>query len=194
MHPHTELLLSTFAYIARLSANEKFAYLLKEIGLKPEHIEFIRSLSLSDLSELAVNVGANVLNIRIDAEAMDSALLVLRRRQKDKAVIERLMKAGASYPLMFDLTGMDTRDYNSYRTLLQLGHLVGRCQKLSPQTQRAVFEAWFSRQDIPDMKLRLLDVHDKTGAPLRSVWPLVLQWERKGAKPKNETDRATAQP
>lgn len=194
MQPHTELTISAFAYIAQLSANERFAYLLKEIGLKPDQIDLIRNLSLAEVSELALNLGAQVLSIRVDADAMDSALVIMRRRQIDKAITERLMKAGASYPIMQELTGMNTREYNSYRELLQLHELVGRAKNLPEDTQRQVFEAWFGAEHIPDVRHRLLHVHDRTGAPLRAVWPLVCRWQRKAeSRPSIKTDFAAAQ-
>lgn len=179
---HDELLTTLVVYIGRLTAAGQFP-LLREIGLSPQQIEKVKTLSLAEMNELS-NLGARFMDIKVDAESLETALAVLDRRLEDQRLTERLLRAGACYPVMKDLTGMETRDFVAQRQQLGLANTGnGRAAKPDATSQHRICRAWVASASESDPKRRLLAVHEATGLPIRVIWPVVNAWEGQGDLP-----------
>ena len=179
---HDELLTTMVVYIGRLATAGQFP-LLREIGLSPQQIEKVKALSLAEMNELS-SLGSRFMDIKVDAASFERALVVLGRRLEDKRLTERLLRAGACYPVMKDLTGMETRDFVAQRQRLGLANTGnGRAAKPDAASQHRICRAWVASDGEPDTKLRLLDVHAATGVAIRAIWPVVNAWDRQGDLP-----------
>jgi hypothetical protein len=179
---HDELLTTMVVYIGRLATAGQF-HLLREIGLSSQQIEKVKALSLAEMNELS-SLGSRFMDIKVDAASFECALVVLGRRLEDKRLTERLLRAGACYPVMKDLTGMETRDFVAQRQRLGLANSGnGRAAKPDAASQHRICRAWVASGAEPDTKLRLLDVHAATGVAIRAIWPVVNAWDRQGELP-----------
>jgi hypothetical protein len=179
---HDELLTTLVVYVGRLAAAGQFP-LLREIGLSPQQIEKVKTLSLAEMNELS-SLGARFMDIKVDAESLEAALAILDRRLEDQRLTERLLRAGACYPVMKDLTGMETRDFVAQRQRLGLANTGnGRAAKPDAARQHSICRAWVAAAGEVDPKRRLLAVHEATGLPIRVIWPVVNAWEGQGDLP-----------
>ncbi len=120
MQLHNELLTTMVMYIGRLAAAGQLP-LLRQIGLSPPQIERIGRLSLAEMNELST-FGSHFMDIKVDAESFERALAVLGRRLGENTVTERLLRAGACYPVMKELTGMETREFVAQWRMLGLAN------------------------------------------------------------------------
>lgn len=179
---HNELLTTMVMYIGRLAAAGQLP-LLRQIGMSPPQVERIKRLSLAEMNELST-LGSHFMDIRVDAESFERALAILGRRLGEKTVTERLLRAGACYPAMKALTGMETREFVAQRQMLGLAKTGnGRAAKPDAESQHRICKAWVEAVGESDAKLRLLEVHAATGFPVRVIWPVVNAWEGQGELP-----------
>ena len=182
MQLHNELLTTMVMYIGRLAAAGQLP-LLRQIGLSPPQIERIGRLSLAEMNELST-FGSHFMDIKVDAESFERALAVLGRRLGENTVTERLLRAGACYPVMKELTGMETREFVARRQMLGLANTGNRrAAKPDAEGQHRICKAWVGSSGEADAKLRLLAVHEATGFPVRAIWPVVRAWEGQGDLP-----------
>ena len=187
VHVHNELLTTLVMYIGRLAAAGQLP-LLRQIGMSPPQVERIRRLSLAEMNELSA-LGSQFMDIRVDAESFERALAELARRLGEKTVAERLLRAGACYPVMKALTGMETREFVAQRQMLGLAKTGnGRAAKPDAESQHRICKAWVDAVGEADPKLRLLAVHAATGFPVRVIWPVVNAWEGQGELPIADDD------
>jgi len=186
---HNELLTTMVVYIGRLAAAGQWS-LLREMGLSLPQIEKVKSLSLAEMNELST-LGAHFMDIKVDAESLECALAILDRRLDEKHMTERLLRAGACYPAMRELTGMETREFVAQRQSLGLANTGnGRVAKPDADSQYRICSAWVASSGESDPKRRLLEVHEATGLPIRAIWPVVNAWEQQGELPIDEGDCA----
>lgn len=179
---HNELLTTLVVYIGRLAAAGQ-CQLLREIGLSRQQIEKVKTLSLAEMNELS-SLGARFMDIKVDAASLETALAVLDRKLEEKRLTERLLLAGACYPVMKDLTGMETREFVALRQQLGLANTGnGRAAKPDAASQHRICQSWVASAREADPKRRLLAVHEATGLPIRTLWPVINAWERQGDLP-----------
>jgi len=182
-----ELLATLVVCLARLSAAGQLGLLCK-MGLSADQVERVKALSLAEMNELS-SLGPDFMDIRVDAVSFDRALAVLARRQAEQRLVERLLLAGACHPVMKRLTGMETREFVALRQRLGLAFTgSGRSPKPDAASQRRICQAWVESSGEPDMRLRLLKVHEATGMAIRALWPVVDAWEGQGDLPIGEAD------
>ncbi len=179
---HDELLTTMVVYLGRLAAAGQFQ-LLREIGLSPQQVEKVKTLSLAEMNELS-GLGARFMGVKVDAASLENALAILARRLAEKRLTERLLLAGACYPVMKDLTGMETREFVALRQQLGLTNTGnGRAAKPDAASQHRICQSWVASAGEADPKLRLLAVHEATGLPIRALWPVINAWEHQGDLP-----------
>lgn len=182
MRLHDELLTTLVMYLGRLAAAGQLP-LLRQIGMSPQQVERVRRLSLAEMNELST-LGGRFMDIKVDAESFERALEAAGRRLGERAVAERLLRAGACHPVMKALTGMETREFVAQRQVLGLaGTGNGRTAKPDAAGQHRICKAWVDGAGEADPKLRLLEVHAATGFPVRAIWPVVSAWEGRGELP-----------
>jgi len=174
--------LQTVLYIARLCALEEFGSAI-QLGLRPDQIETIRSLSILDLQELALSIRAHAVTVRIAPEPFDAALRIVQSRSDERELIFAMIRAGAHSRMMNALFGLNTLCFSNYRKVLELSDEgIGRPEIPTEHAQKSIWSAWIEFDGLSD-KQRYLAVHRETGIPLRNIWSLIHEWEKTGLTP-----------
>lgn len=187
MNLHAELTKQTFWYVARLCAAEDYASAL-ELGLRPDQLETIRHLPMEALNELESCLSGHVLHVAIDPEALDTALNILQRHLRERALVREMVQAGATYAALSDLFGIESHCYAGYRKLLQLSDQgIGRWPLPNQAMQARIWNAWCTCQET-DPRQRFLAVHRSTGEKLGVIWRLIRAWEQHGDWPVGAPD------
>lgn len=131
-----------------------------------EHIRYFAGLSLQEFRAL-LEVPVSPFRSALICTQCDLLQQIADRRRQETAELERLIRAGASLPLLAAEYGMTGEDYAALRRRLGVtGN--GRPPLLSESQERQVHELWHSTHDLPSRQ-RWLALAD-AGLPLQSVW------------------------
>ncbi|MGH8547056.1 MAG: STY4526/YPO1902 family pathogenicity island replication protein [Blastocatellia bacterium] len=179
---HGEFTLHALLYIARLIAGQRYDEVL-QLGLRRDQADAIRSMTTEDLHEVSLSIRANFLDVRLDRDAFDAALAMLKRRKCDEDLDRALILAGVRYEMMHRFCGMTTEEYARHRRYLDLTHGRGRPLVPSEEVQAAVWQAWLDCGTETNPKRRYLAVHEKTQVPVGTIWKLIGEWESTGLTP-----------
>ncbi len=178
-----ELVTSMVIYAARCVAEGDF-HMLEEFGLGREEIAALSNLSVVDLHRISRGLSGHFIKaINVDRSALWHFIeYVENEREKDR-LIDTMIKADASLDMMRSLMGIsDAHEYAERRKLAGFPPSGGRPASPDEETSSAIYRAWkeiTERQKDGNDDLApgdYLEIHEKTGAPLRTIWHLVCKW------------------
>jgi len=138
-HTHSEYMLQTLFYIVRL-VNDGDYSLVESLGLTQAQAQRIGSMSLEGLHELALTMRAHMFKIAFDSAILDAAFDIHQRRRQEKQQILDMILAGASFPVMANLFGINKAEFAHWRRQLNLAdNDVGRYELPDEATQRLIW-------------------------------------------------------
>ncbi|MCI0653077.1 MAG: DUF2857 domain-containing protein [Methylococcaceae bacterium] len=173
---HGELTLQVLMYIAGLIAEQKYEEVL-QLGLRRDQADVIRAMTTEEIYRMALRIRTDFLSIRVDPDAFDRAVSVLKRHQEDEELDRTLILAGARYEMMHRLCGMSTQDYAKYRRDLNLSEGRGRPPMPPEAVQVLIWRAWLESAEETNEKRRYLAVQAKVHVPVGTIWKLICEWE-----------------
>ncbi len=171
---HAEYTLQTLLYASRLAAQDDYRS-ASALGLRPDQIRTIGSMSLQNLQDLALTVKTRFFRTSFSQADLDAALRILRHKSAERETILRMIEAGASFSMMNVLFGLSKTDHAGYRKLLGLSN-QGRPSKPSEQESVTLWHHWICHDQL-GIRERLLAVHNQTGVELSALWALIQSWE-----------------
>jgi Protein of unknown function (DUF2857) len=187
---HSEYMLQTLFYIGRLINEGDYSQVIS-LGLTQEQAQRIGTMSLEGLHELALSMRTHMLKIAFDAKILDTAFDIHQRRSQERQEALAMIKAGASFPVMSQLYGINKPEFVQLRRQLNLSAQdIGRYELPDMATQRLIWSTWLLNEVLDD-KQRLLAVHQATHVKIRAIWALLNEWKSTGLTPEpippNET-------
>jgi Protein of unknown function (DUF2857) len=176
MNHLAEYTLQTLLYVSRMAAQGELGA-ISRLGIRYDQAEKITAMSTQDIHEMALTVRSPFMQIAFDPDALDSAFTVLAMRIKQRSEIVQLLQAGASFPVMKHLYGLNTADVSTYRKVLNLPKANGRPTIPDESKQQEIWDSW-KQNDNPQLSLteRLLNIHRETGVKINVLWALMQEW------------------
>lgn len=170
--------------LSRLTSEmENYGPLQKFINISDETISNIADLTLSEINNI-VRSGINFYEITANEVKMAMAIDYVIEQTIERDAISNLMRAGASWPMLNELTGMSKNAYSKMRAQLELpGRAGGAPKNISEQQSIEAYELWQKNQNKPIIQ-RVLDIHKAIGVELRDLWPTLNDYRQMETKEK----------
>jgi hypothetical protein len=180
-----DLLTAVFLYLSRSIAEGEVEALCR-MQLTPALLRLIGELRLDDMQSLAVTVlHTAVLEVRFAGDAFQRAVRGMIQLRAERALKLELIQRGAPQSMMEALYGMTRNDYASWHVITQAASPAGRPSR---PTEEEVQRVWKTlRQLVGDKPLGeltpsdYLNLYQRTGIALRTVWLIVSAWHRNAA-------------
>lgn len=169
-----DLALQVLIYAARLT--DGLSDHAARFGIKRDQLDRLRAIPFGELPEFVQCLRNNTIMIQFDPASLDSAFMSHQRRSTERELRDELIRAGASYPTMSELFGLDNPTFTSLRKQFDLPESIGRPKRPEEERQMEIWKAWqASGTDNP--ALRLLEMHRITGVEVRVIASLIKSWE-----------------
>jgi len=143
---HAEYTLQTLLYVSRLAAQDDYRS-AAALGLRPDQIRAIGSMSLQNLQELALTVKTRFFQTTFSPDDLGAALRILRHKSAERETVLQMIDAGASFSMMNALFGLSKTDHAGYRKLMGLSK-QGRPSKPSEQESVTLWHHWISHDHL----------------------------------------------
>lgn len=176
-----QLLTAVLTYIARcIAENDRSA--LQKLGLGLQEVDAFSQLGPVDLQRLVASAARlPLLEIRCDPEQLRRRIHWVLTEQAQDQTQQALIQADAPSSLLMTCYGMGKTEYARHRQWLGLQSRGGRPRLPDPETVARIRQTWdelvqgiLPEAIIPEYYLRL---HQRTGVPLRILWPLIQEWQ-----------------
>lgn len=183
-NPNAEMTGELLRSISRLASElDNYASLQKFIDISDQTISKIADLTLSQINNI-VRSGLNFYEITANEVKMDMAIDYVIEQTSERDAISNLMKAGASWPMLNELTGMSKNAYSKMRAQLELpGRAGGAPKSISEKQSIEAYNLWQQNQSKPIIQ-RVLDIHKAIGVELRDLWPTINEYRQLEVKEK----------
>ncbi len=144
-------------------------------GLTPARQRELVSLPLGTIEQLLAGTERHpVVEVRINAKNLDSALRKLRDRQAALDMQRAFILRGASSSMMFQLFHIARTEVIELRKSLGKSVSNGRPKLPTGKTQIAIFNAWSELSHLSNLRQRYLQLHDRfTDIPLSSLYAII---------------------
>ncbi len=182
-HHHVEFRYQVVRYLVTLVANGDLER-LQQLGINPNHHAALSQLNCGDLERIAHNVPDSLFQLTINTQQLERLICCCQHHQSDRQLIQQLLNAGASYPVLNDLYGLTSADVATLRKQFQIPQIQGRPISLSDTQQDQVYRLW-QASNHPTIAEQLLHVHQHTVIAIRSLWPSLNEWFLIPDKPKS---------
>ena len=173
-HHHAEFRYQVIRYLVTLVSNGELEH-LQQLGLNPNHHAAISQLNCGDLERIVNRIPDQLFQLSINPQQLERLICCCQHHQSDRQLIQHLLKAGASSPVLNRLYGLTSSDVARLRKQLHISLVQGRPKALSDAEQEYVYRLWQTSQH-PTIAEQLLNVHQHTTIPIRSLWPYVNDW------------------
>jgi hypothetical protein len=173
-HHHTEFRYQVVRYLVTLVANGDLEY-LQQLGLNPNHHAALNQLNCGDLERIVHTMPDSLFQLTINTQQLERLICCCQHHQSDRQLIQQLLNAGASYPVLNDLYGLTSADVATLRKQFQIPQIQGRPISLSDEQQDQVYRLW-QASNHSTIAEQLLHVHQHTAIAIRSLWPYLNDW------------------
>ncbi|MCH9698578.1 MAG: DUF2857 domain-containing protein [Gammaproteobacteria bacterium] len=171
---HVEFRYQVIRYLVTLVSNGDFEH-LQQLGLNATHHAALSRLNCGDLERIAHHIPNHLFQLSINPQQLDRVLCCCQHHQSDRVLVEHLLNAGASAPVLNRLYGLTSADVARLRQQLHIPLVQGRPRVLSDSEQDHVYRLW-QTSNQPTLAEKLLHLHQHTTIPIRSIWPYVTDW------------------
>ena len=157
-----------------------------------DEVEALKQLSIADLYR-ADSLSAHCLNITLDRDVYWPLVNHIKRNRAMESTIEALIVADAPKEIFGKYFGMGSREYAARRKAIGLSSGVGRPPNLTETESQALWDsiqALGLSSEVDTLRAEeLLQLHQVTGFPIRSIWRILCTWEEFGANSNNVQPR-----
>lgn len=174
MDYHAEYALHTLLYLARLASDDDHEA-ARQMGLDGDSIEQIQSLNARDLHELAQMLKSPVMVVQFDKNVFSAVITLCKNKTKHQTLINKMIKAEASFALMNYLFGFNRSELTAYRRNLNITTSSGRPEIPTDSEKEKIWEIWKKHQN-ESLAEQLIIIHDLTGLKISSIWLALKEW------------------
>ena len=177
-----DLVIAVLIYAMRcLAEGDQTALRNMNFGVK--EIEALRDMRVADLYRIE-SLRAHCLEIALNRNVYWPMIEHLAEQTKLEDTIQTLISADAPQEMMLILFGLNQRDYTRLRRTLLVNPSVGRPPELDEAGSHQLWEVWSELADGDETGLlspaQYLDIHRKTGLPMRAIWNQTQRWAQHG--------------
>lgn len=151
---------------------------LRDMGIGPKEAEALRSISLSEMTNLERKLAGHVLHVELDREAFWTVVDQIRRESELHGLRMKMISLDAPSDMMQALFGMGVKEYTFARRVIGAPPGVGRPPEPTEEQAREIWLAWESLRQEPSMVSPgvWLDLAEKMDLPLRLLWRVTQRW------------------
>jgi len=181
--------LHTLLHVVRRAAEGDIRIAMK-LGIREHQIAELLTLSSQELHDMAAMTHNQFISISFDADALETALRINKKKSLRRQEIIRMILAGASHRVMKYLYGLTTEDMANYKKLAGMKDTDGRPKNATEEQQAQIWEIMKSIKSFDDPKLPgyLLRANEATGVKVNSIWILLKEWWGRSGQ-SNQTDQ-----
>jgi len=177
-----DLVIAVLIYAMRcLAEGDQTALRNMNFGVK--EIEALRDMRVADLYRIE-SLRAHCLEIALNRNVYWPMIEHLAEQTKLEDTIQTLISADAPQEMMLILFGLNQRDYTRLRRTLLVNPSVGRPPELDEAGSHQLWDVWSELADGDETGLltpaQYLDIHRKTGLPMRAIWNQTQSWAQHG--------------
>ena len=177
-----DLVIAVLIYAMRcLAEGDQTALRNMNFGVK--EIEALRDMRVADLYRIE-SLRAHCLEIALNRNVYWPMIEHLAEQTKLEDTIQTLISADAPQEMMLILFGLNQRDYTRLRRTLLVNPSVGRPPELDEAGSHQLWDVWSELADGDETGLltpaQYLDIHRKTGLPMRAIWNQTQRWAQHG--------------
>lgn len=156
---------------------------LRNMNFGVKEIEALRDMRVADLYRIE-SLRAHCLEIALNRNVYWPMIEHLAEQTKLEDTIQTLISADAPQEMMLILFGLNQRDYTRLRRTLLVNPSVGRPPELDEAGSHQLWDVWSELADGDETGLltpaQYLDIHRKTGLPMRAIWNQTQRWAQHG--------------
>ena len=156
-------------YLSRIVHNKDPMSLIA-FDQEPGFENRIDELSIGELQELAAYLPDHAITIQINTSSFNRSIHQQRCSAHERHQVQRLLEAGASFPVMNALFGMTSKDVSRLRQRFQIRQVNGRPSVLTDAQQITVKQLWYETLDQLSPAEKLLEIHARTLLPINMLW------------------------
>jgi len=181
MDAKSELALYALRYVINQAAKGHFKIPLS-LNINEQQAYELLTLNNQELHDMAIMANLNILTINFDTEALKIALEINNAKSQRRQEIFKLLKAGASYPVLNHLYGLTTDNIGHYRRIIDLpakkrkGGRPAGCTEEEKTVLWGIMGAIEDQFNNRELSTLLLDAHEKTGLEISSIWTTLKEW------------------
>ena len=177
-----DLVIAVLIYAMRcLAEGDQTALRNMNFGVK--EIEALRDMRVADLYRIE-SLRAHCLEIALNRNVYWPMIEHLAEQTQLEDTIQTLISADAPQEMMLILFGLNQRDYTRLRRTLLVNPSVGRPPELDEAGSHQLWDVWSELADGDETGLltpaQYLDIHRKTGLPMRAIWNQTQRWAQHG--------------
>ncbi len=137
-HHHAEFHYQVIRYLVTLVSNGDLEQLQK-LGLNPNHHTALSQLNCGDLERIVHTMPDSLFQFTINKQQLERLICCCQQHQSDRQLIQHLLEAGASSPVLNQLYGLTSSDVARLRKQLHIPLVQGRPRSLSDSEQETVY-------------------------------------------------------
>jgi hypothetical protein len=185
-----DLVIAVLMYAMRcLAEGDQTALRNMNFGVK--EIDALRDMRVADLYRIE-SLRAHCLEIALNRQVYWPMIQHLTEQRMLEDTIQSLISTDAPQEMMLILFGLNQRDYTRLRRTLLVDPSVGRPPELDEASSHQLWKVWSELTDGDETGLltpaQYLDIHRKTGLPMRAIWNQTQRWAQHG-DPQDQPDR-----
>ncbi len=168
-----ELKVQLMVFLSRIPEN-KMPMVLTNVADNDSLEDGFRQMSIGEIQELATLLPDDAIQILINSSSLENSIKQQKINAHERNQAEKLIRAGASYPVMNALFGLTSKDVSRLRQQLKINNVNGRPAALLDSQQILVKNMWFkSRNGNYKPSERLLNIHERTQLPVNMLWEAI---------------------
>jgi hypothetical protein len=137
-----------------------------------EPIDRIGALSIGELQEIATFLPDHAITININIPSLAQSIQQQQTISLERKLVQDLLLAGASYPVMNALFGMTSKDVTLLRQQLHI-QVNGRPSALSDAQTITINQLWNQLNTELSSAEKLLSLHARTLLPINMLWDAI---------------------
>ena len=147
---------------------------IDSMGIDTDVIDLLKTLPATQLTRLTQSFGAQIIEVRIDGQALSLFKEHIERESQTEDLTDRVMSHGGRFKMINALTGISRQEYEQRRDILGIeAPSRGRIEFLNEADEVAVWDAWELTQENDPALERYLQVSLSTGLPIDKIWQAV---------------------
>lgn len=152
-----------------------------EMGFSEEDIRLLKD---PEMVSVLLNTPVRWSTVKVDSEVMRRLLLRVRDSDKEIAIIDWMLKLGASSKMISDVFGLDQREVAFRKRVLDIDKKQGRWQEITDQQNHQLWREWKAKieqyqldmQNLMDMAKICIILAKTHEIPMAMIWQAMEKW------------------